>query len=132
MSKKLLVRIILPSETFLEVEADQVNLQGAQGVFGVLPGHMKLTASIEISIVSVINNDIDTKYYIHGGVAQTTGDQVNIVTQYSANVAKCDKNTITNEIAVLKEELSSEAEGSIEANIIIDRIEKRKSLIKFL
>lgn len=132
MSKKLLVRIILPSETFLEVEADQVNLSGVQGDFGVLLGHMKLTSSIEIGLVTVINNETEMKYYTHGGVVQITGDEVNIVTQYSASIAKCNKNTVTNEIAVLKEELSSEEEGSIEADIIIDKIEKRKSLIKFL
>lgn len=132
MSKKLLVRIILPSETFLEVEADQVNLSGVQGIFGVLPGHMKLTSSIEIGLVTVINNETEMKYYTHGGVVQITGDEVNIVTQYSASIAKCNKNTVTNEIAVLKEKLSSEEEGSIEADIIIDKIEKRKSLIKFL
>lgn len=80
MSKKLLVRIILPSETFLEVEADQVNLSGAQGTFGVLPGHMKLTSSIDIGLVTVINNETETKYYTHGGVIQITGDEVNIVT----------------------------------------------------
>jgi len=132
MSKKLLVRIILPSETFLEMEADRVNLPGAQGAFGVLAGHMKLTSSIEIGIVNIINKEIEAKYYVHGGVVQITGDEVNIVTQYSANIAKCSKNIITDEIIALKEELSSVEEGSIEADIIIDKIEKYKSLIKFL
>ena len=50
MSNKLLVRIILPSETFLEVETSQVNIPGTEGVFGVLPGHVKLTSAIEIGI----------------------------------------------------------------------------------
>lgn len=132
MSKKLLVRIILPSETFLEVETDQVNLPGTQGAFGVLPGHMKLTSSIEIGIISIINNQVETKYYIHGGVAQITGNEANIVTQYSASIDKCNKNNIADKIAVLQEELSNEEEGSIEAYIIIEKIEKYKSLIKFL
>lgn len=132
MSKKLLVRIILPSETFLEVKADQVNIPGAEGVFGVLPGHVKLISSIEIGIASVFNNQIETKYYIHGGVVQVTGDEVNIVTEYTASISKSNKTTIENEITDLEEELSSEEEGSVEADIIIDRIIKHKSLIKFL
>lgn len=132
MSNKLLVRIILPSETFLEVEASQVNIPGTEGVFGVLPGHVKLTSAIEIGIASIFNNEIETKYYIHGGVVQVTGDEVNIVTEYAASIPKSNKTTITNEITDLKEELSSEEEGSIEADIILDKIEKHKSLIKFL
>ncbi len=132
MSNKLLVRIILPSETFLEVETSQVNIPGTEGVFGVLPGHVKLTSAIEIGIASIFNNELETRYYIHGGVVQITGDEVNIVTEYAASIPESNKTTITNEITDLQEELSSEEEGSIEADIILDKIEKHKSLIKFL
>lgn len=132
MSNKLLVRIILPSETFLEVEASQINIPGTEGVFGVLPGHVKLTSAIEIGVASIFNNETETKYYIHGGVVQVTGDEVNIVTEYAASIPGSNKTTITNEITDLKEELSLEEEESIEADIILDKIEKHKSLIKFL
>ena len=132
MSNKLLVRIILPSETFLEVETSQVNIPGTEGVFGVLPGHVKLTSAIEIGIASIFNNELETRYYIHGGVVQITGDEVNIVTEYAASIPESNKTTITNEITDLQAELSSEEEGSIEADIILDKIEKHKSLIKFL
>ncbi len=132
MSNKLLVRIILPSETFLEIEASQINIPGTEGVFGVLPGHVKLTSAIEIGVASIFNNETETKYYIHGGVVQVTGDEVNIVTEYAASIPGSNKTTITNEITDLKEELSSEEEESIEADIILDKIEKHKSLIKFL
>ena len=132
MSDKLLVRIILPSKTFLETEMDLVNIPGGDGVFGVLPGHAKLTSTIEIGVVSLFLNDNETKYYVHGGVVQVTGDEVNIVTEYSASIADSNKTTITNEITDLEEELDSEEEGSIESDIILDKIEKHQSLIKFL
>ena len=132
MSDKLLVRIILPSKTFLEIEADLVNIPGGDGVFGILPGHAKLTSTIEIGVVSLFLNDVETKYYVHGGVVQVTVDEVNIVTEYSASIANSNKTTITNEITDLKEELASEEEGSIESDIILDKIAKHQSLIKFL
>jgi F-type H+-transporting ATPase subunit epsilon len=132
MSDKLLVRIILPTETFLEEVADLLNVPGGEGVFGVLPGHVKLTSTIDIGIISIFSADGKKKYYIHGGVAQVTGEEVNIVTEYAANITKSNKTTISNEITDLNTELSSEEEGSIEAEIIKDKIEKHQSLIKFL
>ena len=81
MSDKLLVRIILPSETFLEIEASLVNIPGGDGVFGVLPGHAKLTSTIDVGIISLFIDDVKKIYYVHGGVAQVTGDEVNIVTE---------------------------------------------------
>ena len=132
MSDKLLVRIILPSETFLEIEASLVNIPGGDGVFGVLPGHAKLTSTIDVGIISLFIDDVKKIYYVHGGVAQVTGDAVNIVTEYAASIAGSNKTTITNEITDLKEELASEEENSIESDINLAKIEKHQSLIKFL
>ena len=132
MSDKLLVRIILPSETFLEIEASLVNIPGGDGVFGVLPGHAKLTSTIDVGIISLFIDDVKKIYYVHGGVAQVTGDEVNIVTEYAASIAGSNKTTITNEITDLKEELASEEENSIESDINLAKIEKHQSLIKFL
>jgi F-type H+-transporting ATPase subunit epsilon len=132
MSEKLLVRIILPSKTFLEIEASLVNIPGGDGIFGVLPGHAKLTSTIDVGVISLFINDVEKIYYVHGGVAQVTGDEVNIVTEYAASIADSNKTTITNEITDLKEELASEEENSIESDILLAKIEKHQSLIKFL
>jgi len=132
MSDKLLVRIILPSKTFLEIEAGLVNIPGGDGVFGVLPGHSKLISTINIGVISLFVADIEKKYYVHGGIAQVSGDEVNIVTEYAASITDSNKITITNEIIDLKEELASEEENSIESDIILAKIEKHESLIKFL
>jgi F-type H+-transporting ATPase subunit epsilon len=132
MSDKLLVRIILPSATFLEVEADLLNIPGGEGMFGVLPGHAKLTSTIDVGVISIFSREVEKKYYVHGGVAQVTGEVVNIVTEYAASITESNKTTINNEITDLNTELLSEEEGSIEAEIIKDKIEKHQSLIKFL
>ena len=132
MSKKILVRIILPSSTFLEEEANLVNIPGAEGVFGVLHGHSKIISSVKNGIVSLFVNDTEKKYYVHGGVAQVDGVETNIVTEYAASIEGSNKTSVTNEIIGFEEELSAQEEGSVEASIILDRIEKRKELIKFL
>ncbi len=132
MSNKLLVRIILPSETYLEAQAEMVNILGSEGVFGVLPGHAKLTSTIDIGVISLFIDGIEKKYYIHGGVAQVTGQEVNIITEYAASIQESNKTTIANEITDLEDEILSEEDDSIEAEIVLDKIEKHKSLIKFL
>ena len=92
----------------------------------------KLTSTIDVGIISLFIDDVKKIYYVHGGVAQVTGDEVNIVTEYAASIAGSNKTTITNEITDLKEELASEEENSIESDINLAKIEKHQSLIKFL
>jgi len=55
MTEILLVRIILPSKVALEMEATLVNIPGTEGVFGVLPGHAKLTSSIDVGVVTLFS-----------------------------------------------------------------------------
>lgn len=128
----MITRIILPSETFLEKKADLVNIPGGEGVFGVLPGHAKIVSTVKIGVVSVFLNDVEEKYYVHGGVAQVHDDEVNIITEYAANISESNKTALENSITNLENELSSEEEGSVEAGVINDRIAKHKSLISFL
>ena len=75
------------------------------------------------TVVSCKNIDYPTPEYKTPSDCPA-GDEVNIVTEYAASIPESNKTTITNEITDLQEELSSEEEGSIEADIILDKIEK--------
>ena len=132
MSDKLLVRIILPSKIILETEADMVNIPGDEGVFGVLPSHAKLTSSIDIGIVTLFSGEKETKYFVYGGVAQVTGLELNIVSEFAIDLAVAGKSTVLNKITSLKGDLSCELEESLEADIISSNIEKYHALLKFI
>ena len=132
MSNTLLVRIILPSKIILKTEADMVNIPGGEGVFGVLPGHAKLTSNIDIGIVTLFLGDKEIKYFVYGGIAQVTGPELNIVSEFAVDLEAVDKSTVLNKITNLKSDLSGELEKSLEADIISSNIEKYHALLKFI
>ena len=45
---KLLLEIVTPDRSLLREEVDEVQLPGAEGYFGVLPGHTPLLASLSV------------------------------------------------------------------------------------
>ena len=53
MKDTILTRIILPSHTMLEIDAEMVNIPSSDGMFGVLPNHSKLVADVEIGVVTI-------------------------------------------------------------------------------
>jgi F-type H+-transporting ATPase subunit epsilon len=132
MNKTLLVRIILPSRVALEMEATLVNIPGDEGVFGVLPGHAKLTASIDIGIITLFSREKEMKYFIHGGVAQVTGSELNIISEFVVNLEAEKSTSVRNKITDLEISLSDVGVDSIEADIISDNIKKYKSLLNFI
>lgn len=132
MSNTLLVKIILPSKIILETEANMVNVPGSEGVFGVLPDHAKFTSSIDIGIITLFFKDVEKKYFVYGGIAQVTGQELNVVSEFAVDLSAISKSTILNKINNLKSDLSSELEESLEADIISGNIEKYNTLLKFI
>ena len=133
MSNLILVRIILPSMIVLESEAELVNIPGSEGVFGVLPNHCKLISDLDIGVVTLFSSSKEEhKYFVYGGIAQVNGLELNIVSEFAVNLDKISKITVREKITSLKSELDDIENETIEADIILDKIEKYQALLSFI
>jgi F-type H+-transporting ATPase subunit epsilon len=130
----LLVKIILPSKILLEQECDLVNIPGTEGVFGVLPGHSKITASIAVGVASVFYKDNEQRYFVYGGVAQVTGFTINIVTEFAAKLEEKTAINAEEHIKTLENTLSNLKSDAdlLEIDIVNSTIKKYQSLLRFL
>ncbi len=132
MTTTLSVKIILPSMTILDAEASMVNLPGEEGVFGVLPGHCKLISNINTGIISVFLNEREQKYFVFNGVAQVTGEELNILSEFAAVLEQETKTEVMDHITLLESSLLDHEQGSLQADIILGKLEKYQELLKFL
>ena len=132
MRSTLSVKIILPSMTLLDVEANMVNLPGQEGVFGVLPGHCKLISNINTGIVSVFLAGQEEKYFVFSGVAQVNGEELNILSEFALLVGRETKEEALDQVTLLKNSLLEQQPESLQANIILNTLEKYQALLKFL
>lgn len=128
----LLFRIIIPSDTVAEINAEMVVIPGQEGVFAVLPGHAKFTSSINIGIIDVQEKAAIKKFFVYGGVAQVTGAGLNIVTEFAADLERTKKNNVLEKITELKSEFVDKQKDSVEARIISNKIDKYQTLLEFL
>lgn len=132
MQNSLITKIILPSKVILEAEVNMVNLPGTEGVFGVLPGHSKFTATIDIGIVTLFVNNKELRYFVHGGVAQAAGNELNIISEFAEDLSKATNSTINNDIKKLEKNLSKPEIEPLEVDILKNNIQRYKTLLKFL
>lgn len=132
MSGTLIVKIITPSKVVLESEATMVNIPGSKGQLGVLPGHVNFVSTLNIGIITLFSNGIETKYFVYGGLAQVTGEAVNIITEFSCNIESVSITEIRSDIIKLQNDLSKIDIESIEAGVISTNIEKHQALLKFV
>ncbi len=65
------VELVTPEEVVFSGEAEMVQAPGAEGEFGVLPGHAPLVALLQPGLVRIRGRSHDTRaVFISGGVAE--------------------------------------------------------------
>ncbi len=118
--------------TVLDVEANMVNLPGQEGMFGVLPGHCKIISNINTGIISVFLGETEQKYFVFNGIAQVDGEELNILSEFAVILDRKNKTDVMNQIGLLENNLLDQQQGSLQADIILDKLEKHQALLKFL
>ncbi len=76
---KLQVEIVTPERLVAKLQADEVIAPGAEGLFGVRPGHTPLLAVLQAGPLSVRNGASTTVYRITGGFAEASPNAVRII-----------------------------------------------------
>ncbi len=133
MTNTIKVRIIMPSVTLFETDAVLVNIPGTEGVFGVLPGHMQMVATMKPDVVNIFETlETEQRFFVYGGVAQITDTQINIITEFAVSLEDQKKSQILQKIEEFKSDLSLKEIGGMDYRILQDDIDKHQSLLKFI
>ncbi|MDD3593412.1 MAG: ATP synthase F1 subunit epsilon [Candidatus Gastranaerophilales bacterium] len=78
-AKKLRLKVITPVGITLEEECDAVYSQGVGGAFGILPGHIPMTTSLDYGVTKYIKNGEEHYLTTLGGIFQVENNEVTIL-----------------------------------------------------
>jgi F-type H+-transporting ATPase subunit epsilon len=70
------LEIITPEQTVVKEEVDMVEAKGANGEFGILPGHTQYLTTLEIGEIRYMRNGVTTYLSASGGFAEVEEDKV--------------------------------------------------------
>jgi F-type H+-transporting ATPase subunit epsilon len=121
------LEIITPRKTIKEDNISFVSMEGPDGSFGVLPGHMPLLAQLSLAPLHYIKGDERDAVAVMGGVVRVLADVVTIVTDDAERAVEIDV------LKAKKEKEDAEAYLSRKAEItdmIKVEIQLRKALVR--
>ena len=131
MNETITVKIVTPSNILLDFAAHIVTMPGEEGVFGVLPGHVPLIASLKTGVMNISGDGGDLRYFISSGIAEVTGTNINVITEFALGLTGLKQTEIITKIASLKDEISKET-NIIKINSIKTNITRYESLLNVL
>jgi len=83
MASTLTLSIVTPERELVRVQADEVELPGTEGYFGVLPGHTPLLAALTVGRLTYRVGQDRHVLAIATGLAEVLPDRVTVLSQIS-------------------------------------------------
>src|SRR5882762_5967972 len=105
MALQLLV--VTPERKVVEAEADEVELPGAEGYLGILPGHTALITLLKTGVLSYKRGGRSEAFAVSAGFAEIANDQVSVLADLAEGRAEIDAAAAERERARAEEEMKT-------------------------
>ena len=97
--KQLTLEIVTPEQRVLTVEADEVRAPGAEGGFGIRPGHTPLVAALMPGELAYLAGGTLHRFAVGEGFAEVADDHVRILVEEAHRAEDLDPNATAAELA---------------------------------
>ncbi|MEX0878650.1 MAG: ATP synthase F1 subunit epsilon [Thermoanaerobaculia bacterium] len=113
MALQLLV--VTPERKVVETEADEVELPGAEGYLGILPGHTALITLLKTGVLSYRRAGRSQAFAVSSGFAEIVNDRVSVLADLAERGAEIDTAAAERERAKAEEEMKTAGVDTLEA-----------------
>ena len=74
--------LVSPERLVMSAEVGMVVIPGAEGDFGVLPGHAPMISNVRPGVVSIYNDRaIESRVFVAGGFAEVSDNRLTVLTE---------------------------------------------------
>jgi len=79
-AKKFRLRIITPALIKVDEDVERVIMRCTTGAMGILAGHETRSAALIAGILRILNNEVERRIVVYGGLAMMENDVLTILT----------------------------------------------------
>ncbi|MCH9809268.1 MAG: F0F1 ATP synthase subunit epsilon [Alphaproteobacteria bacterium] len=120
--------LVSPERILMSVDAEQVLLPGAEGLFTVFVDHAPVISSLIPGVIHLTTADAKTAIYVNSGFAEVTGDQVTVLAERAFIVEEVDPRQLDDEMDAAQKALD-EADTDEARRHVNRAIEELKALV---
>ncbi len=111
----LQILVVTPERRVLETEADEVELPGAQGYLGILPGHAPLLTLLGTGVVTCRKGGSSSVFAVSSGLAEVSDDRVSVLADSAEAPADIDPAAAERDRAKAEEEMKTAGADTLDA-----------------
>lgn len=98
--------LVSPERLILSVDADQVDLPGSEGDFGVLAGHAPFLTTLKTGIITAKTGGISSRIYVRGGFADVNAAGLSVLAEKAVPESDFGPDVAASELAIAETALA--------------------------
>ena len=137
MAEKLQFELVSPEKLLLSEQVAMVVVPGAEGNFGVLPGHALLISTVRPGVIDVYAEEqsrISERIFVAGGFAEVTPERCTVLADEAQPLSALDRaaleqqaRTLTATLASLNDQVAR-AQGSERDQLLAEAVAAERRL----
>jgi F-type H+-transporting ATPase subunit epsilon len=132
MADQIQFELVSPERLLLSEPVEMVVVPGAEGDFGVLPGHAPLVSTVRPGVIAVFEGGkVVQRIFVARGFAEVTPERCTVLAEQATPVADIDRTAAEGEIRDARDDLG-EAKDDAERARLEFRIEAAEAKLAAL
>src|SRR5215470_14672159 len=118
MAGRVAFELVTPERLLLSEPVEMVVVPGAEGDFGVLPGHAPLVSTVRPGVIAVFEGGkVVQRIYVARGFAEVTPERCTVLAEQAMPVAEIDRAAAEDEIRGARDELGEAKDDNERARL---------------
>ena len=108
MAGRIGFELVSPEKLLLSEDVEMVVVPGAEGDFGVLPGHALLISTVRPGVIHVYEgNKVSERIFVSGGFAEVTPERCTVLADEAVPISSLDRGQIEETLKIAEAEVAS-------------------------
>ena len=130
MADKVEFELVSPERLILSQAVDMVVVPGAEGDFGVLPGHALFLSTVRPGIIAVHNEGaVRERIFVGGGFAEVTPERCTVLADEAVPVKDIDRAAVEGRLKDLRDDLG-DAKTEEERALLTKRVQVAEAMLE--
>ena len=105
--------LVSPEKLLLSEEVEMVVVPGAEGDFGVLPGHTPVISSVRPGIIHIFEGGaVKSRIFVAGGFAEITGERCTVLAEEAVPLDEIDRDQVEKDLQNAVDDMADSGENA--------------------
>jgi len=110
--------LVSPERLLVSEPVEMVVVPGAEGDFGVLPGHAPLISTVRPGVIAIYEGGkVKEAIFVAGGFAEVTGERCTVLAEEAVKIAEADRAQVERRVQEAREAHASAEEAEKAASL---------------